>query len=107
MWLSLAWSVIPKHSKAPFVKYIKQKESDGKYDFILKKIRKVLEASDNDWKYYEDTFIKAIEKDMVYWFTIFGIEKARWKEFHLNFDLMKGTPSVPKKRQSGLTAFIS
>ena len=37
MYLSLAWTIIPKTEKAPFVKFIKQKKENEEYDFILTK----------------------------------------------------------------------
>jgi len=49
MYLSLAWSVLPKVSKPPFVKYIKKVEEDVEYDFILSKVKKQYNLSDNDY----------------------------------------------------------
>ena len=41
MWLSLAWSIIPKYSRAPYVKYIKSLDEEDEWGFILSKIRKL------------------------------------------------------------------
>lgn len=105
MYLSLAWSIIPKHPKAPFVKYIKAKERDEKYDFILKKIRSILNASDNDWRYYEPVYLKEIQKDTLKYFSMLGVEKSKYKEFGVDFNLIRKEPEV-KQRQPGLSAFM-
>jgi hypothetical protein len=98
MWLSLAWSVIPKVSKAPFIKYIKKIEDDTKWDFILKRVRKHFEMSDNDFRYNKNRIIKAIENDKKNWFSFYGIEKAYWKEHYIDFNYMK-TFNIVKKSQ--------
>jgi hypothetical protein len=50
MYLSLAWSIIPKTNKPPFIKYIKKEEETTEWDFILNKVRKQFKLSDNDFK---------------------------------------------------------
>ncbi len=89
MYLSLAWSVIPKTDKAPFVKYIKKLEEEEEYDFILSRIRKQFKLSDNDYKVAKPRLISAIKLDMVNWFSYYGIEKRFWKKYMLNFNQIK------------------
>ena len=88
-YLSLAWSIIPKGSRAPFLKYIKKSEEEEEFDFILKLIRKQYEISDNDYRACKKDLIKNIKENMVDWFKYYGIEKNIWKKYYLDFDLMK------------------
>jgi len=105
MYLSLAWSVIPKSLKAPYVKYIKKQEEEEEFDFILQKVRKQFGLSDNDYNANKDRLLKAIKKDMVQWFSYYGVPKRIWKKYYLDFDLIKqygGKKAVP---QRGLDAW--
>jgi hypothetical protein len=89
MFLSLAWSIIPKRERAPFIKYIKQIDTVDKYDFILKKVRRQFEMSDNDFNKVKDRIIAYIEKNKMEWFAYYGIEKGLWKAHYLDFNYMK------------------
>jgi len=89
MYLSLAWTVLPKTQRVPYVKYIKKVEEDNGYDFILSKVRKHYDMSDNDFDANRGRIIKAIENDKVFWFSYYGVEKKHWKKHYLNFDLIK------------------
>jgi hypothetical protein len=90
MYLSLAWSIIPKSDRQPFINYIKkQKEQDDEFDFIFKKIRKHFKLSDNDFNANKERIRIAIKKDMIDWFCFYGIEKEYWKKFQLNYKLLK------------------
>jgi len=105
MFLSLAWSVIPKYQKMPFVRCTKKGSKDEKYDFLFKKIRKYLEMSDNDFNTNKIRLIEEIEKNQVEWFCAFGVEKKTWKKFGLDFSCIK---TYGKKRaipQKGLGAW--
>jgi hypothetical protein len=104
MFLSLAWSVIPKASKPPFVPYIKKLEEEEEFDFILKKVRKHLELSDNDYRVSKHRIINMIKSDMISWFSHYGIEKKYWKQYYLDFDKIKDTtPRI--KQNTGLEAW--
>lgn len=98
MYLSLAWSVIPKYPKAPFIKYIKQEKEEDEFDFILTKVRHHLKLSDNDYRANRTRLIMYIKKDMVNWFSYYGIEKRYWKKYHLNFEDMKKFGVVVKAK---------
>ncbi len=89
MWLSLAWSVIPKSSKAPFVKYIKQLDTEEKLDFLIQRIRKHLQLSDNDWKASRTRILEHVNAHMADWFRFYGIEKSYWRTFNLDFNKMR------------------
>jgi hypothetical protein len=89
MWLSLAWSVIPKVKKAPFIKYPKKQIKADEFDFILSRVRHYFNMADNDFKMTRDRIVNYILKDMPAWFIFFGIEKIYWKRYGLNFELMK------------------
>lgn len=80
MYLSLAWSVIPKTSKCPFIKYIKKEEQDEEYDFILKKIIKHHKMSDNDLKANKELIIRGIKNNPKEWLEFYGIDKAQYKK---------------------------
>lgn len=102
MWLSLAWSVLPKYPKMPFVRYIKKVEDEQTYDFILKEVRKQYQLSDNDYKHNKGRILEAIKKDMVSWFTYYGIPKKYWKEHQLDFSLIKLHEKKDTKPVKGL-----
>jgi len=89
MWLSLAWTVIPKYDRVPFIRYIKKVEEEQEYSFILNEVRKQFQLSDNDFKHNKYKIIEAIKKDMSGWFKYYGIQKKYWKQYYLNFDLIK------------------
>jgi len=89
MYLSLAWSIIPKSPKAPYVKYIKQLQDESEYDFLISKIRQHFDMSDNDYNAMITRILAAIEKDKVEWFRYYGVEKRHWKKHYLNFNQAK------------------
>lgn len=90
MYLSLAWSIIPKSARPPFVNFIKKVNEEEEYAFILNKIRKHLSLSDNDFRACKHRLITMIKEDMILWFTFYGIEKKYWKQYYLDFDKIKG-----------------
>ena len=104
MYLSLAWSIIPKSEKPPFVKYIKKVEEDEEFDFILNLVRRHFKMSDNDFNSTKDRIINAIKSDMVDWFRFYGIPKKYWKKYYLNFNQIKESTKEDNK-QRGLEAF--
>lgn len=90
MYLSLAWSVVPKQQKAPFVRYIKKKkDTEDEFDFILHKVRKQFCLSDNDYESIKDRLTQAIKSDMATWFRYYGIEKKYWKRHTVDFKQIK------------------
>jgi hypothetical protein len=89
MWLSLAWSILPKFSKAPFIRYIKSIDEEDEWGFIMNKIRRHLELSDNDYKSVKGYLIDAIKNNKVEWFSAYGIDKPIWKKHGLDFNDMK------------------
>ena len=105
MYLSLAWSIIPKVQRPPFIKYIKQLEEEEEFDFILKRIRKHFQLSDNDYIAMKERIIKEIKKDMVSWFSFYGIPKKYWKQYYLNFNQIKQFGDKSVKQQTGLDAW--
>ena len=102
MYLSLAWSVIPKGDKTPFLKYIKINREAEELDFILSLIKRQYKMSDNDFKSNKKTLIKNIRNNMAEWFKYYGIEKKHWKKYYLDFNRMKETEKKPIK---GLMAY--
>lgn len=94
MYLSLAWSVIPKTNKQPFVKYIKQKDDDEKYNDLFMKIRKHFEMADNDFNIIKERLIESINKDKVSWFKFYGMEKRFWKDNLVDFEQMRKTNNI-------------
>lgn len=106
MYLSLAWSVLPKVQKTPFVKYIKKEVIGEEFDFILPKIRKQFMIADNDYKFLKPRLIEAIKKEPSSWFAYYGVPKKYWKLYYINFNLIKEFNKKEKpKAQQGLAAF--
>lgn len=92
MFLSLAWSIIPKVNVAerlPYFYSYKMQEFAEEYSFILLMIRKQYQLSDNDYNSLRDRVVKAIEKDLVSWFSYYGVHKTEWTKRKLNFNLIK------------------
>jgi len=100
MYLMLAWSIIPKQTKPPFIRYIKKKDEDDSMYEVWLKIRKALELSDNDFKYSEKRLRKYIEENKIDVFRSLGISKKVWRKHKLDFKEI----SVGEKRRgkSGL-----
>lgn len=106
MFLSLAWSVLPKVNKAPFVKYIKQINEDDEFYFIFDKVRRQFEMSDNDFDAVKPFLVNAIKKDMPSWFAYYGAKKSQWQKYHLDYNLLKEYKHEEgKKASTGLEAW--
>jgi len=104
-YLSLAWSIIPKENKAPFVKYIKKQDESVEFDFILTKVRQQFKLSDNDFRAVRGLIINAIKKDMIPWFGYYGVPKKFWKKHYLDFNKIKEIGPKIEKKPQGLAAF--
>ena len=105
MYLSLAWSVLPKSAKTPYVKYIKQEKAGvEEHEIILTKVRKQYEISDNDFVALKPFILNAIENDKVNWFRYYGIPKRLWRKNKLDFNLIKEGGSR-QNDQKGLEAW--
>lgn len=105
MYLSLAWSILPKTPKAPFVRYIKQLQDSEEYDFILSKFRKQFMLSDNDFNANRDRIVNTMKEDMPAWFRYYGIPKRYWTQYHLNFKQIKESDNPNQVGQKGLEAW--
>jgi len=105
MYLSLVWSITPKCQKTPFFKYIKKIDETEEFDFILQKVRKQFKLSDNDYMYIKDRLIKEIKKDLVSWFSYYGVPKKYWKKYYLDFNKIKDFGPKREPAQKGLDAF--
>ena len=105
MYLSLAWSILPKSQKMPFTKYIKKADEDTEFDFILDRVRQHFELSDNDFNANKDRLIEAIKKDMVNWFSFYGIPKKYWKKYYIDFKQIKKFGVKEDVSQKGLGAW--
>jgi hypothetical protein len=102
MYLSLAWSIIPKVRTPPFFPYIKKANEVDEYKFILDKVRQHYKISDNDFKVNRDRIVAAIEKDKVSWFSFYGVPQPYWKKHYLNFSQIKEFGEKPKPKTSSL-----
>jgi hypothetical protein len=102
MYLSLAWSVLPKSNRVPYSKYIKQINEEDEFDFIFSKIRKQFCLADNDFNCIKSRLLNAIKNDMENWFSYYGIQKKYWKKYHLNFNLIKKFGERKYDGQKGL-----
>jgi hypothetical protein len=101
MFLSLAWSVIPKVDRAPFIENIKKQESIEKFDFIFSKVRKHFKLSDNDFNAIKERLRESIKNDLANWFSYYGVEKVYWKEYSINFNLIKDFGRESKQTSPG------
>ena len=102
MYLSLAWSVLPKTTRVPFNEYIKQQDDIEEFDFILSRIRKQFKLADNDFNALKSRLIKAIKNDLVNWFSYYGVPKRYWKVYKINFNLIKNFNNKRIDGQKGL-----
>ena len=100
MWLSLAWSVMPKFNKQPFIKYIKVNNQEEELEFILSKVRKNFKLSDNDYNSIKSRLVKSIRENMVEWFKYYAIEKKYWKQYYLDFTLIKEEDKIKTTNKS-------
>jgi len=105
MYLSLAWSIIPKVPKTPYVKYIKQQVEEEEFAFILDKVRQHFDLSDNDFNANKIRILDAIKKDMASWFSYYGIPKRMWKKYQLDFNLIKKFGVREDRSQQGLESW--
>ncbi len=88
-WLLLAWSMVPKYEKAPFVKYIKTvEEEEDDLQFLWDKVKKKNEFYGNDFRINKDRIFEEFDKNKEEWFKSYGIEKKYWKQFGLDFNKM-------------------
>ena len=89
-YLSLAWSVIPKSEKSPYINYIKKEVVKDNLEFIMVKVRKFFKMSDNDWDINKDRIRIMIDNNKAEWFKFFGIRKYYWKKFGIDFNKIRG-----------------
>lgn len=102
MYLSLAWSILPKSDRPPFTRYLKKVDEKEEFDFILSRVRRHFKLADNDFNAVKDRLITAIKNDMVSWFSYYGIPKRFWKIYQLNFNLIKNFGVNKDVGQKGL-----
>ena len=109
MFISLAWSVIPKSARVPYMTDIKKitdeekeqynilmEEDIKEFDFLLPKIRKHYELSDNDFRTVKPYILKSIKKQMFEWFRFYGVDKGKYKLFYMDYKKLKdGGPKPP------------
>jgi len=93
-YLSLAWAILPKTEKSPFVRYIKKEVTKDNLDFLMVKIREYFKMSDNDWNINKDNIRKLLDEDLASWFKFFGVRKYYWKKFGIDFNKIKLTDYV-------------
>jgi hypothetical protein len=105
MFISLAWSVLPKVDKPPYVQWIKKSEEEEEFDFIIPKIRKHLGLSDNDFRSIKKRLIADIKANMIDYFSFYGVEKQYWKKYLLDFNKIKEYNKDEVKETRGLAAW--
>lgn len=104
MYLGLAWSIIQKQSKAPFIRYIKSsKDDEEQYSEILIKVKKLLNLSDNDWKYEKKYYLQYLKDNEVEIFQKLGLDKKVWKKYGVDYSQNKQGKREGKK---GLDLFF-
>jgi hypothetical protein len=102
----LAWTLIPKEKKAPFIRYIsKEKKEEDEFNFILPLIRQHLQLSDHDYNANKSRIIDIIKSDMSRWFKYYGIPKKYWMQYSLNYDAKIHEEIKQEDRQKGIWGF--
>jgi tetratricopeptide (TPR) repeat protein len=104
MYLALAWAVLPKYQKAPYVKYIKELDMEEKYKEVLEKIKSLTKMSDNDYKHNKKYILKAIDKNPNKWFVELGMDKKSFKKYKLDYNNARKI-SVNKRPVKGLLSY--
>jgi hypothetical protein len=105
-FMMLAWSVVPK-TTFKFNKYIKKNdEIEEEYNFLITKVRKKLEISDNDWKESKHYYLEDIEKNKTQYFKSFGIDKKTWKKFGLDYKEISKEKEVKKENINNLNKWF-
>lgn len=102
MYLSLAWSIIPKVNKMPYNKYIKVVSDEEEFEFILSRVRKHFNLADNDYNSMKERILNEIKNNMVDWFSFYGIKRKYWKKYYLDFNLIKKFGQLREGGQAGL-----
>ena len=102
-WLLLAWSIIPKYSKTPFIPYVKKLDLIDDYDDLWFKIKKYFKAGDNDMIHIKKYLLPLIQSDQDKWFTMFGMNKDFWLKHNVNYDNIRS--SGIREGKSGLELF--
>lgn len=105
MFISLAWSIIPKIQRMPFRKYIVRNTEEEEFKFILDRVRKHFKLSDNDFNSMKGRLIANIKKDMPNWFSYYGIPKRYWKKYYQDFRLIKEFGKKNSTVEKGLSAW--
>ena len=101
MFLSLAWSILPKMERAPFFKYIeKQKKSTDPLEPLYVAIKKEYSLGRNDWIYIKPRIEKNINKNKLQWFMRFAIDKKYYKLNGLNFEEVKTAIKTDTKKKT-------
>lgn len=75
MFLTLAWSVVPKHKSMPYAPFIKKKKQDT--ELIFQRIRKHFEMSDNDFNSNKQNLINEINKNKTEWNRFYAIKGTK------------------------------
>ena len=102
MFISLAWSVLPKSVKVPYMTDMKKitdeekeqynifmEEDEKEFSFLFKKIRKHFELSDNDFRAVKPYLMKDIKKNMFDWFRFYAVDKRKYKKYYMDYKKLK------------------
>jgi len=103
-YLLLAWSIIPKVNKAPFVKYRKAKVDSEEWEEVFVKVKKFLCLGDNDFECSKKRLLEVFEKDKIGWFKKLGMSKKVWKKHSLDFEEMRVAKQISGPK--GLDLFM-
>ncbi len=85
MYLSLAWSIIPKVSKTPFITYIKKEDKKEEYPELMAKIKKRYKMSDTDFDAVKHFLLEDINKNTLDWFKFFAMPEKFYKKHFLEY----------------------
>ena len=84
MWLSLAWSIVPKYEKAPFAKYIKKKKEHNNRALLDKTFKDIIQKKfslgDSDMLHTWELFVEKIKQNPEMWYDKLGLPPKNRKE---------------------------
>ena len=82
-WLHLAWSVVPKQSKTPFIKYLKKEKHEEQYKELHEKIISKLKINDLD-EYYKRIIFSKDQELLETLMRDYGMPRKLWLKYGLN-----------------------
>lgn len=104
-WLHLCWSVVPKTSSAPFIKWVKRKDLSDEHVEVITKVCEVLGLKGRDREFYTEHFIRTFNKDREFYLKGLGMSKKVWDKYGLDYGVLQQGEVVQGKKGLDLWGF--